>query len=135
MGVKKSVKKTKNSNNIEPPVFLNDVAKTKWNEIFPILNSQKIITLNDYLALEELCQAYSEMIELRNAMINDSGSVAMYLSGKNSQNAPEYTAYNKSREVYLKLIKEFGMTPKSRKNIDGINQTTEETHPLKEMIK
>ncbi len=133
MGAKKTTKIKKTSKKYNSPKSLDTIAKEKWNEIFPILENQNMVTISDYLALELLCQAYSEMTACFNKMIEVAGSLEMYLSDKNSQTAPLYTSYNKSREVYFKLIKEFGMTPRSRKGV-AVEANVQSFDPVDNLI-
>ncbi len=104
---------------LKPPKHLNKIAKAKWRELIAVLQESNSITNMDFIAFETLCINYAMSIELYNSMVAQStdGSIAGYFSGRNSQTMGEYNAYNKCQTTYIRLLNEFGLTPKSRKNI------------------
>ena len=103
----------------KPPKHLSKIAKQKWKELMPILQENNSITAMDLIAFETLCINYGMSIELYNSMVaqSDDGTIAGYFLGRNSQTMGEYNAYNKSQATYMRLLNEFGLTPRSRKNI------------------
>ena len=58
----------------------------------------------DLSAFEVLCLHYGDAMSLYQAMIKEYGSIAGYLTGRNSQTMGEYLAYNKSMTAYTKML-------------------------------
>ena len=46
----------------ECPDYLDDVAKKEWGRLTTILTAMKVLTEADYIALANLCQAYSTLM-------------------------------------------------------------------------
>ena len=133
--IKKDVKKTSTQNKFNAPEYLSDVGKAKYNQLYELLESQKVITPSDVVALEILCVNYEMYIDLHNAMISEStdGTVKGYFIGRNSQTMAEFNGYYKTQQTVIRLLNEFGLTPKSRKNIT-IEQNDEVTDPITSLI-
>lgn len=87
----------------------------------------------DLSAFELLCLHYGDAMDLYEAMINEGGSIAGYLAGKNSQTMGEYLAYHKAITAYHKMLTEFGLTPASKKKVPT-PEVIEEDDPLEKMI-
>ena len=87
----------------------------------------------DLSAFELLCLHYGDAMALYQAMINEGGSIAGYLAGKNSQTMGEYLAYHKAITAYHKMLTEFGLTPASKKKV-VIPETAEEEDLLSKML-
>lgn len=137
MGIKKSVKKVARSikKKTDCPDHLENLAKKKWQELYPLLEKKKVITECDLIALETLCINYAMSLDLYNAMKaqSEDGKVAGYFKDRNSQTMGEYNAYYKCQATYMRLLNEFGLTPKSRKNI-AIEIEDEAQDPISELI-
>ena len=72
-------------------------------------------------------------MNLYEAMINEGGSIAGYLAGKNSQTMGEYLADHKAITAYTKMLTEFGLTPASKKKVP-VPEVVEDDDPLSKMI-
>ena len=82
MASKKTKQKTLTQNKFNAPEYLSDVGKAKYNQLYELLESQKVITPSDVVALEILCVNYEMYIDLHNAMISEStdGTVKGYFA-------------------------------------------------------
>ncbi len=127
----------KNKKNLyKAPLCLSEIAKKKWEELIPLLEANRVITPSDLMALEALCMNYGMSIELYNAMRDQSNdnTAGGYFIGRNSQTMAEFNGYYKCQATYMRLLNEFGLTPKSRKHIN-IETEDEDTSPISEMLK
>jgi len=52
------------------PGYLDDVAKKEWGSLTVILTAMKVLTEADYIALANLCQAYSTLMNAQKQMDN-----------------------------------------------------------------
>ena len=138
MSTKKNVKKTKKNIAVsfQPPEYLSEIAKNKWNDLLPLLENKKITNASDLMALEMLCTSYAMSIDLYHAMIaqSEDGTIAGYFKDRNSQTMGEYNAYYKSQATYMRLLTEFGMTPKSRKHINIEAENEDGSDPTRDLI-
>lgn len=130
MATKKNEKKL-----YKAPSCLSKIAKKKWDELIILLDENRVITPSDLMALETLCMNYGMSIELYNAMVDQSSdnTAGGYFIGRNSQTMAEFNGYYKCQATYMRLLNEFGLTPKSRKNIN-IEADDEGSDPITEMI-
>ena len=76
---------------IEPPAWLDDRAREHWGELAPVLQSARLLTIGDRQALALLCEAFSRF---------------------RSEPANE-----KARDLYRRMLVEFGLTPSSRSRL------------------
>lgn len=137
----KAKKATKNAKNKpkkaviipNPPEYFSGYSLKKWEELAPIFAEKNMLGEADLSAFELLCLHYGDAMNLYKAMINEGGSIAGYLAGKNSQTMGEYLAYHKAITAYTKMLTEFGLTPASKKKVPTPD-TIEEDDPLEKMI-
>jgi P27 family predicted phage terminase small subunit len=97
------------------PDHLDDVAKSEWKRLVKILAQMKLLTEADYIALANLCQAFSRMVKAERELA-ESGLLYTTRSGYVQQN-PLISIINSSVETITKLCREFGLTPSSRSRI------------------
>ena len=116
-----------------PPEYFCGYSLKKWKELAPIFAEKNMLGDADLSAFELLCLHYGDAMNLYEAMINEGGSIAGYLAGKNSQTMGEYLAYHKAITAYTKMLTEFGLTPASKKKVPAPD-TIEENDPLEKMI-
>jgi phage terminase small subunit len=76
---------------IDPPDWLDEVARKHWSELAPILHGAGILTSADRHALALLCESFSRF---RADPLED-----------------------KARDLYRRLSVEFGLTPSSRSRL------------------
>ncbi|MDA0018186.1 P27 family phage terminase small subunit [Brachyspira hyodysenteriae] len=115
------------------PEYFSGYSLKKWEELAPIFAEKNMLGPADLSAFELLCLHYGDAMDLYQAMINEGGSIAGYLEGKNSQTMGEYLAYHKAITAYTKMLTEFGLTPASKKKVPAPD-TIEEDDPLEKMI-
>ena len=113
-----------------PPDYFSGYSLKKWNELAPIFAERNMADLS---AFELLCLHYGDAMDLYNAMIEEGGSMAGYLAGKNSQTMGEYLAYHKAMSAYTKMLTEFGLTPASKKKVPT-QEIVEEDDPITKML-
>lgn len=116
-----------------PPDYFSGYSLKKWNELAPIFAEKNMLNEADLSAFELLCMHYGDAMSLYDAMIEEGGSMAGYLSGRNSQTMGEYLAYHKAITAYSKMLIEFGLTPASKKKVPS-PEVVEEDDPLTKMI-
>lgn len=100
---------------LKPPAWLSGEARTKWEEDFPLLVRNGMITDVDVNAFARYCQAYGRMI-VAESMVAKQGEVLIAPSGFPVQN-PYLAVANKAAEQMHKAETEFGMTPSSRSRV------------------
>ena len=135
MSEKKQKTSKKKNNKVFPkaPDYFSKYSLKKWEELAPIFAEKNMLGPADLSAFELLCLHYGDAMDLYQAMINEGGSIAGYLEGKNSQTMGEYLAYHKAITAYHKMLTEFGLTPASKKKVPT-SEVIEEDDPLEKMI-
>jgi P27 family predicted phage terminase small subunit len=99
----------------ECPEHLDAVARKEWGRLSPILMGMKVLTEADYIALGNLCQAYSTLIEAQKHL-NKGGILFKTPSGYIQQN-PLLGIIRAQTNIVNGLLREFGLTPSSRTRI------------------
>jgi P27 family predicted phage terminase small subunit len=97
------------------PNHLDELAKAEWKRLVRIISHMKLLTEADYIALANLCQAYSRMVKAERKLA-EAGLLYKTQSGY-VQQSPLLSIINSSVETISKLCKEFGLTPSSRSRI------------------
>jgi P27 family predicted phage terminase small subunit len=97
------------------PDHLDDLAKAEWKRLVRIIRHMKLLTEADYIALSNLCQAYSRMVKAERKLA-EAGLLYKTQSGY-VQQSPLLSIINSSVETITKLCREFGLTPSSRSRI------------------
>jgi len=96
----------------ECPEHLDDVAKREWDRIVPILLRMRVLTEADQIALANMCQTYSTLIDAQKKL-KQSGLVYKTQSGYVQAN-PLLAVVNKCIQVISRIQSEFGLTPAAR---------------------
>ena len=99
----------------ECPEHRDAVARKEWGRLSPILMGMKVLTEADYIALGNLCQAYSTLIEAQKHL-NKGGILFKTPSGYIQQN-PLLGIIRAQTNIVNGLLREFGLTPSSRTRI------------------
>jgi P27 family predicted phage terminase small subunit len=99
----------------ECPDHLDAVAKKEWSRLSEILLAMKVLTEADYIALGNLCQAYSTLIDAQNHL-NKGGILFKTPNGYIQQN-PLLGIIRAQMNIVNGLVREFGLTPSSRTRI------------------
>ncbi|ADK81306.1 phage terminase small subunit P27 family [Sediminispirochaeta smaragdinae] len=123
------------------PSHLNTFAKNKWKELAPVLAQTRVLSATDLTMLEALCEAYGQYREAQYAVYHytdDDGkkrkrNLAQYMSGKNSQTMPEYTAMRQALSMVKTISAEFGLSPATRSRVSAID-TPEAKDPMEALL-
>jgi P27 family predicted phage terminase small subunit len=99
----------------ECPNHLDAVAKKEWVRLSGILLAMKVLTQADYIALGNLCQAYSTLIDAQKHL-NKGGILFKTPNGYIQQN-PLLGIIRAQMNIVNGLVREFGLTPSSRTRI------------------
>ena len=105
----------------EMPKHLDTVARKEWRRLVPLLLSMRVLTEADGIALANLCQAYSTLIQAQNLMrkASDSGKSALLMKtpAGYAMQSPLLSIINSQMEIIARQLREFGLTPASRSRI------------------
>jgi P27 family predicted phage terminase small subunit len=102
------------------PAHLSDKAKSAWNVVAPMLAKAKVLSTADAMALELLCEAYSDYLAA-DKQLKDFGS--NYYETKNNSGGVMHRAHpavaaKRDADRRIKAwLAEFGMTPSARTRI------------------
>lgn len=96
----------------EIPEHLDEVARTEWKRITPILVQMRVLTEADQVMLACLCQTYSRLIDAQ-AELKVAGLLYQTPSGY-IQQSPLLGVINTSIGTIARLSAEFGLTPSAR---------------------
>src|SRR3954453_11760521 len=99
----------------ECPDHLDDVARKEWDRLTSILVAMKVLTEADYIALANLCQAYSTLVNAQKQM-NKTGILYKSKSGY-IQQSPLLGIIHTQTTIVNNLLREFGLTPSSRTRV------------------
>src|SRR3954451_21596185 len=99
----------------ECPEYLDEVARREWDRLTAILVSMKVLTEADYIALANLCQAYSTLMNAQKQM-NKTGILYKSKSGY-IQQSPLLSIIHTQTTIVNNLLREFGLTPSSRTRV------------------
>ena len=99
----------------EPPDFLDDVAKTHWQELVDVLTAARVMTELDVDALTLYCHAYS-LWRHATEKVREEGMVVPTANGYPRQ-SPYVLIANRCYDQMFRLLAEFGMTPSSRTRV------------------
>lgn len=94
------------------PAHLDKRARQEWAVLCPILQRMRVLTEADYMALANLCQEWSTMVQCQ-AQINDIGMLVEGPNGQPIQNPLMRTVKDCMANITM-LGREFGLTPSSR---------------------
>ena len=94
------------------PDHLDAVAKKEWARLSEILLAMRVLTEADYIALGNLCQAYSTLIDAQRHL-NKGGILFKTPNGYIQQN-PLLAIIRTQMHIVNDLLREFGLTPSSR---------------------
>lgn len=104
----------------ECPEHLDELARREWDRVSGLLLGMRVLTEADYIALGNLCQAYSTLISAQKQM-NKSGILYKTKSGY-IQQSPLLGIISTQSTIVNKLLCEFGLTPASRSRINAVQE-------------
>ena len=103
-----------------PPAHLDAEARKEWKRLSGILGRMKVLTEADYIALGNLCVAYSTLIQAQKKL-SETGLVMKAPSGYITQ-SPLLSIVNTSTDIVLKHLREFGLTPAARTRVAALGE-------------
>src|SRR3954447_24918713 len=112
----------------ECPDHLDDVARKEWDRLTSILVAMKVLTEADYIALANLCQAYSTLVNAQKRM-NKTGILYKSKSGY-IQQSPLLGIIHTQTTIVNNLLREFGLTPSSRTQVATVEPKNMRINPF-----
>src|SRR5438270_12761736 len=112
----------------ESPDHLEDVARKEWDRLTSILVAMKVLTEADYIALANLCQAYSTLVNAQKQM-NKTGILYKSKSGY-IQQSPLLGIIHTQTTIVNTLLREFGLTPSSTTRVAFVDTTPKRPNPF-----
>lgn len=125
----------------KPPAHLGKYGKKKWKDLAGRLSEEGLLTVLDVEALEMLCEMYDQYRAAKDAVYQPlwsdgkrrKRSLEEYLATHSFQTQTEYSAMNRHYAEYIKLLKEFGMSPAARNRVSVKEKKGQEVDPMEEM--
>lgn len=108
----------------ECPEYLDAVARVEWDRLVKILLAMRVLTEADYIALGNLCQAYSTLIDAQKKL-SKAGILYKTKSGY-IQQSPLLGIVNSQMALINALLRELGLTPSSRTRVSTIEEPRKE---------
>ena len=113
----------------QPPTYLTDAAKAEWRRVAPACVELGVLTQTDLRALELLCSALAQEAELVAALSRDGPTVGGVGTTKAN---PAGRLLCETRAHALRLMSEFGLTPKGRNGL-AVAPPPKPANPFAEM--
>ena len=113
------------------PRFLNDAAKSIWDELIPELEAMGVVTIVDASVLSGYCAAYEEAMRL-SSYLDEAGLVTESPSGY-LQQRPEVSIRNKAWDRVAKFAPELGIGAASRSRIE-VKKADVDEDPLQDIL-
>lgn len=104
----------------EPPDWLDDIARTEWFYIAAELVRLGVVARIDRAALAGYCSSYSAVVRA-DKDIQEFGEYATTDTGYQYQR-PAVGVRAASWSAMLKFLREFGLSPSSRRNVNAIEK-------------
>jgi P27 family predicted phage terminase small subunit len=112
---------------VAPPSWLSGGSLDAWDQIAPIVEGMKVLTVADAHSLALGCDAYAEVVELRaylreNGRVYESRHFQMDADGNTFERViirprPEVSMMQDAWKRARAMFQEFGLTPSSRSRI------------------
>ena len=127
------------------PAHLSDSAKVAWGRLCVILDRMGVLTEADSLALERLCDCYTEILECREIVARDGRTYSSITTKTTSEEGEETTTEEvksllKANPAVAMLadadrrfksyLVEFGLTPAARTKVKTEPDGDEKKDPL-----
>ena len=106
------------------PTWLSEDGQKTFLELGELLHDMSVLTNADVLALELLCDAYSEYKGAKQ-IVNELGATQDIISREGNTKTvirPEVQIANQAFVRVFQLLKEFGLTPSSRAKVNSIER-------------
>ena len=108
------------------PTWLSETGQKAFIELGELLHDMSVLTQADSMALELLCDAYSEYKQAKE-VVNTLGATQDVTSREGNTKSilrPEVQIANQSFVRVFQLLKEFGLTPSSRAKVNAIENNS-----------
>lgn len=119
-----------------PPAHLSARAREAWGYVSALLDRMGVLTEADAVALEQLCEVYAEVIDLR-ADIAANGrfqTVTTKAGGEMERLRPAYAALMDADRRLKGWLIEFGKTPSARSKVKTDGEGAEQADPAAEFF-
>jgi P27 family predicted phage terminase small subunit len=103
-----------------PPRYFSEFAKAEWRRVMPRLIEDSIITKADLGGIEDFCLARGVVREIDATMRDAAGTIDPKL----------FRMMDKSIQTARQLAAEYGLSPTSRKRVQGSDEADDDTNPL-----
>ncbi len=115
------------------PQHLSKEARKEWRRIVPILYQMQIARKPDQAAIAAYCQTYGRWVQVERKLkqLGEDGLILTTIKG-NFLQSPLVSIANRSMELMLKFMIEFGLTPSSRSRI--VSNKPDEGDEMKEFM-
>lgn len=126
---------------LKAPTVLNKWGKKFWNQHITMLLDSGILTEADMPVFQMMCQAWGDYCEadydIHHRSDKTKRTVAEYRAsrGYSRKAMPEVFERKESWDLFVKLAREFGMSPSSRNKIDLSRADTVDVDPVEEIFK
>jgi P27 family predicted phage terminase small subunit len=104
------------------PLHLSNRAQDMWRDVVPLLSGMGVLTTVDARALEQMCECYADILDLRDALtlrgsrFYESRTVT---GGTMHRAYPEVGALSDADRRFLAYLSAFGLTPASRSRVSS----------------
>ncbi len=119
------------------PKYLAGDAKVAWGRLTVLLDRMGVLTEADTLALERLCECYSEILDCRELIARDGRTyTTTTMSGDALIKAnPAVAMLGDADRRFKSYLVEFGLSPAARSKVQGANsEETGKEDPLAEFF-
>jgi P27 family predicted phage terminase small subunit len=116
------------------PKHLGERARKAWSSIGPTLDKMGVLTIQDAVAMEALCDAYAEWWEARETVENEGATYRTDTEmGYIIRAHPAVGIAADARRFVRMMLIEFGLTPAARSKVKG--ESEEQKDPFEEFVK
>lgn len=101
------------------PAHLDDDAKSVWKRLCTLLKKMGVLTEADGLALERLCDCYSDILRCRELIERDGRTYTTIDQNSNTliKNNPAVNQLRAADAQFKSYLVEFGLTPAARSKV------------------
>lgn len=131
------------------PAYLSDAGKVAWGRLCVLLDRMGVLTEADSLALERLCDCYTEILECR-ALIERDGRTYSSVTTRTTSEEGEETTVEEVKSLlkanpavammadadrrFKSYLVEFGLTPAARSKVHATPDDDTKKDPLAEFF-
>mgnify|MGYP000935816214 CR=1 FL=1 len=114
------------------PAYLSDSGKIAWGRLTVILDRIGVLTEADALALERLCDCYSDILASRELIERDGRTYrTVNESGQELMKAnPAVAQLRAAESAFRSYLIEFGLTPAARSKVTAAPDANKKADPL-----